>query len=102
MIGGGSKLVQPAAYRIWDADRQLFSFTDQQPEMSDLVDRWTGRFDKQGRALYERDIIHVHYNWKLGWVRALVVPHPERSEFAGQATDPDGTPFLLGFYYFGD
>lgn len=97
-----SELKQPLVCRIWDARRACFSFTDAYGPESTGQDRWTGFFDKQGLPLYERDIIRVHYDWRLGWVSALITRHPERAEFAARATDPFGKAFYLGFYYFAD
>ena len=97
-----SELKQPLACRIWDAGRACFSFTDAYGIKSTGVDCWTGFFDKQGLPLYERDIIRVHYDWRFGWISALIQRHPERAEFAARGTDPLGKPFYLGFYYFAD
>jgi hypothetical protein len=95
-------LVQPLAYRVWDPERHSFFYTDVLPEASPLLDRWTGRFDRQGTALYENDIIRVHYDWRLGWVRALVVRDANCDGYRAQATGPDGKTFLIGFYCFAD
>jgi hypothetical protein len=97
-----SSLVQPLAYRVWDPKRCSFFYTDVQPDASPLVDRWTGLFDKQGSPLYENDILRVHYDWKLGWVRALVLRDAKRDRYLAQATAPDGTAIQIGFYCFAD
>ena len=102
MITEPRELKQPPAYRVWDPLRRAFSFVDTRPAISPFLDRWAGLFDKQGLPLYERDIIRVHFDWRLGWVSALVIHHPQRPEFAAQATNPDGTLFFIGFYYFAD
>jgi len=95
-------LVQPLAYRVWDPKRCSFYYTDVQPEVTPLVDRWTGLFDKQGLPLYENDIIRVHYNWKFGWLRAVVRRHAEKHEYRAEATSVDGTALYIGYYCFAD
>src|SRR5689334_180558 len=97
-----TSLVQPLAYRIWDLHRHCFFYTDVQPEVISLVDRWTGLFDRQGLPLYQNDIIRVHYNWKFGWVRALVRRHAEKHEYLAEATSVDGTALHIGYYCFAD
>jgi hypothetical protein len=101
-MGKPREFVPPLAYRIWSPQRRAFSFTSQQQSLSALVDRWTGLFDKQGSPLFEHDIITFHYDWKLGWVRALVVSHPERTGYAARLQTAEGTILHLGFYYFAD
>lgn len=96
------RLIQPLAYRVWDPKHRSFFFTDVQPEESPLLDRWTGLFDKQGLPIYENDILRVHHDWKLGWVRALVVRNPKREGYAAQATGPGGIVIHIGFYCFAD
>lgn len=86
-------------FRIWDPVRQGFGFCNQQPNDGSVVEVWTGRFDREGRPVYEQDIISVHHDWKLGWVRALVVRRAGTSEFVGQATGPDGA-FQIGAFEF--
>ena len=95
-------LVQPLAYRVWDPESRSFFYTDVQPEVSTLLDRWTGLFDKQGCPVYENDIIRVHYNWKFGWVRARVFRDAKRHEYSAQALTPDGAVLHIGFYCFAD
>ena len=95
-------LVQPLAYRVWDPKHRSFFYTDVQPEMSQLLERWTGLFDKQGTPLYENDIIRVHYNWKFGWVRARIVRQANRDEYCGQATAPDSSVIQIGYYCFAE
>lgn len=96
------KLVQPLAYRVWDPRHHSFFYTDVRPEPTPLLDRWTGHFDKQGSAIYENDILRVHYDWKFGWIRALVVRLENRNEYIARATGPDGTHFQIAFYSFSD
>lgn len=95
-------LLQPPAYRVWDLKYRSFFYTDVQPEPTSLHDRWTGLFDKQGQPIYEHDIIRAHYNWKFGWVRALVTRHAERHEYRAQATDVNGAVLSIGYYSFAD
>jgi hypothetical protein len=95
-------LVQPLAYRVWSPKHRSFFYTDVQPEVSEFVDRWTGLFDKQGLPLYENDIIHVHYDWKFGWVRALVTPAPEGERYIAQSITKDGNVLRIGYYCFAD
>jgi hypothetical protein len=97
-----TSLVQPLAYRVWDPNRRCFFYTDVQPEVTPLVDRWTGLFDKQGLPLYENDIIRVHYNWKFGWVRALVRRQAEKHEYRAEATSAEGIVLHVGYYCFAD
>jgi hypothetical protein len=95
-------LVQPLAYRVWDLKHCSFFYTDVQPEASALLDRWTGLFDRQGAPLYENDIIRVHHDWKLGWVRALVTRNERKDQYMAKATAPDGSEVHIGFYCFAD
>jgi hypothetical protein len=95
-------LIQPLAYRVWDPDRSSFYYTDVRPGASEIVDRWTGFFDRDRSPLYENDIIRVHHDWRLGWVRALVSKHPKREEYAARATAPDGAEIRIGFYCFAE
>lgn len=95
-------LVQPLAYRVWDQKHRSFFYTDVQPEATTSRDRWTGLFDKQALPLYENDIIRVHYDWKFGWVRALIMRQAKKDEYAAQAIAVDGTVLRIGFYCFAD
>jgi hypothetical protein len=95
-------LVQPLAYRVWDPKHRSFFYTDVQPDVAQFLDRWTGLFDKQGLPLYENDIIRVHYDWRFGWVRALVMRHPKKAAYTAQATAVDGTVLKVGHYCFAD
>jgi hypothetical protein len=97
-----SPLAQPLTYRVWDPKYRSFFYTDVAPDATPLLDRWTGLFDKQGLPIYENDIIRVHYNWKLGWVRAQVVRDAKRHEYIAQATLSDGEVLRIGFYCFAD
>lgn len=97
-----SSLLQPLAYRVWDSKYRSFFYTDVLPEASATFDRWTGLFDKQGLPLYENDIIRVHYDWKFGWVRALVVRQGRKDQYSAQATTADGALLHVGFYCFAD
>ena len=102
MNGTTIQLRQPLAYQIWDARYRSYFYTDTQPDAGASLERWTGLFDKQGLGLYENDIIRVHYDWKLGWVRARIVWDAQRRAFAAQATAPDGSTLNIGFYSFAD
>jgi hypothetical protein len=102
MTGTATPLLQPLAYRVWDPRTCSYFYTDVLPQDSCLLERWTGRFDKQGSALYENDIIRVHYDWKLGWVRALIVRQGKDGGYYAQATTPEGTTLQIGFYSFDD
>ena len=93
---------QPLAYRVWSPDERSFFYSDVRPDLSSLVDRWTGFFDKEGLAIYERDILRVHHDWKLGWVRAVVVPHGKKNQYVAEGTDKDGNIFTIGFYSFAE
>jgi hypothetical protein len=95
-------LVQPLAYRVWDPKHRWFFYTDVQPEATEFLNRWTGLFDKQGCPLYEDDIVRAHYDWRFGWVRALVMRHPKRNQYYAQATAVDGTMLNIGCYSFAD
>ena len=95
-------LVQPLAYRIWSPKHHSFFYTDVQSEDPKFVDRWTGLFDKQGLPLYENDIIQVHYNWKFGWVRAVVIRDSNKEQYAARATVNDRTMLQIGYYCFAD
>lgn len=97
-----TSLVQPLAYRVWDPQRRSFYYTDVQPEAGSEVDRWTGLFDKQRLPLYENDIIRVHYNWKFGWIRAVIRRHAEKHEYRAEAACGDGTALYIGYYCFAD
>lgn len=97
-----SALVQPLAYRVWDLKHCSFFYTDVRPEASPLLDRWTGLFDKQGLPLYENDIIRVHYDWKFGWVRALITRDAKKPQYMAQATTSDGAALRVGFYCFAE
>jgi len=96
------ELTQPLGCRIWNPLRKCFDFTDRFGQAEPRIDRWSGLFDRRGAPLYERDIIQVHYDWRLGWVSALVVRHPKRADYAARATDPEGKEFYIGSYYFAD
>jgi len=96
------RLIQPLAYRVWDPKQPSFFYTDVAPADLNLVDRWTGLFDREGAPLYENDIIRVHYDWRLGWVRALIERHPSKPQYSARATAPDGTPIRIGFYCFSE
>jgi hypothetical protein len=102
MNGTENELVQPLAYRVWDPQYGSFFYTDVRPEDPAIRDRWTGLFDRQGVAIYEGDILRVHHDWKLGWVRGLVVRHERKDEYAAKVTCADGTTFYIGFYNFSD
>src|SRR5579859_127065 len=80
-----NQLIQPLTFRVWDPKYRSYFYTDARPEASGLVDRWTGLFDRQGMALYENDIIQAHYDWKLGWVRALIVREQTRQTYSARA-----------------
>jgi hypothetical protein len=94
--------VQPAACRVWEPQKRVFVFSDSFGWSPLQEDRWTGFFDKQGLPLYERDIIQVHFDWKLGWIRGLIERQPENRKYAGRVKGPDGKFFHIGFYYFAD
>ncbi len=101
-MGATARLLKYAPlFRIWDPVRRGFGFTDQRPNDASIVEAWTGRFDREGRPIYEQDIISVHHDWKLGWVRALVERRTGPSEFAGTVTGPDGV-FHIAAYQFAD
>ena len=102
MNGTSNQLLQPLTYRVWDPKYRSFFYTDAQSDDSANCDRWTGLFDKQGAALYENDIIRAHYDWRLGWVRAVIVRHPSRPVYCAQATGPDGEELHIGFFCFED
>ena len=102
MNGTTIQLVQPLAYRIWDPARKAFFHSDVIPQSQAVVDRWTGLFDKQGTAVFENDIIRVHYDWKYGWVRGLVLHDSQRGVFFAQAKTTDGTTLRIGFYCFAE
>jgi hypothetical protein len=102
MNGTSIALVQPLAYRQWDPKHKSFFYTDVQPKEPQFLDRWTGLFDKQGLALYENDIIRVHYDWKLGWVSALVMREGKGERYCAQCTTSDGKVLQIGFYCFTD
>jgi hypothetical protein len=93
-------LVQPLAYRVWDPKHRSFFYTDVQPHTSQLLNRWTGLFDKLGCPLYEDDIVRAHYDWKFGWVRALVMR--KSNQYHARATAFDGTVLQIGCYSFAD
>src|SRR3974390_513020 len=95
-------MVRAPGYRVWDRLRHNFSWTDEPPELSPLVDRWTGCFDKQGRPVYERDILQVHYNTQLGSVPALVLRYAEEADYAAEATGPAGEILRVSRYSFAD
>lgn len=88
-------------FRVWDPARRGFGFSDQRPGDDSVVDAWAGRFDREGRPIYEQDILSIHHDWKLGWVRALVEKCRVTAEFRGVATGPDG-PFYIAAYQFAD
>jgi hypothetical protein len=90
-----------ALFRIWDPVRRGFGFTNQRPPDASVVDVWTGRFDREGRPVYEQDILSVHHDWRLGWVRALVMRRVGTSGFVAQATGPDGV-FHVGEFEFAE
>lgn len=100
MNGTAIHLVQPLAYRVWDPRQRAFFYSDVRPDNSEQLDRWTGLFDKQGLAIYEQDILRVHYDWRFGWVRALVVRHEKKQEYVARATSTDGEILQIGFYNF--
>ncbi len=77
-------------FRVWDSVRRGFGFADLRPNDGSIVEAWTGRFDKEGRPVYVHDIISVHHDWKLGWVRALVEKPMGASDFTGTVTGPEG------------
>jgi hypothetical protein len=52
--------------------------------------------------LYENDIIHAHYDWRFGWVRALIVRDSTRHVYRAEATAPDGASLHIGFFCFAD
>src|SRR5579859_1185779 len=95
-------LVQPLAYRVWEPKHYSYFYTDVQPPTAEFLERWTGLFDKQGRPLYEGDIVRVHYDWKFGWVRALVVRQGKTNQYIAQATTVDGMVLHVGHYCFAD
>lgn len=88
-------------FRIWDPVRRGFGFSSQRPNDGSVVEVWTGRFDREGRPIYEQDIISVHHDWKLGWVRALVLRRAGAADFVGIVTGPDGV-FHVGAFEFAD
>jgi hypothetical protein len=102
MNGTVQQLVQPLSYRVWDPAHRTFFYSDVRPQPSKLVDRWTGLFDRSGNPIYEQDILRVHYNWKFGWVRAVVTRQEDTHRYVAEATGPDGSPLLIGFYSFVD
>ena len=102
MTGTLKQHSQPLAYRIWNPQQRSFFYSDVRPQPSAMLDRWTGFFDKEGLPIYERDILRVHYNWKLGWVRALVLPHERMDQYLAQATDVEGNILTIGFYSFAE
>jgi|SRR5579864_1633678 len=102
MTGTPKQHPQPLAYRLWNPQQRAFFYSDVRPEPSPMLDRWTGFFDKEGSPVYERDILRVHYNWKLGWVRALVLPHEKMDRYLAQATDAEGNVLTIGFYSFAE
>jgi hypothetical protein len=89
-------------FRVWNSKRHGFGFVDERPSGAAIVEAWTGFYDKEGWPIYEQDILSVHHDWQLGWVRALVERHPSRPEFAGKVVGPDGTVFRVGYYLFAD
>ena len=101
MIETRTELMQPLACRTWDPQHRSFFYSDVLPEPSPLLDRWTGLFDKQGAPIYQNDLIRVHYDWRYGWVRALV-KRSQGDRFVAQATTRDGTVLEVGFYCFAD
>ncbi|HEY9172350.1 MAG TPA: hypothetical protein VI136_08715 [Verrucomicrobiae bacterium] len=101
-MGATTRLFKLAPlFRVWDPARRGFGFSDQRPDDVCVVDAWAGRFDREGRPIYEQDILSVHHDWKLGWVRALVEKRAGTAEFRGVATGPDG-PFHIAAYQFAD
>ncbi|HZR19462.1 MAG TPA: hypothetical protein VFE51_19400 [Verrucomicrobiae bacterium] len=102
MNGTAIQLVQPLAYRVWEPTRKAFFYSDVRPQAPALVDRWAGLFDKQCTPLFENDIIRVHYDWKYGWVRAVILRDEQRGVFFAQARTADGTPLRIGFYCFAE
>lgn len=92
---------QPLAYRMWNPRTGSFFYSDVQPELSPMLDRWTGFFDQEGAPIYERDILRVHYDWRLGWVRAVVMPDG-KGRYIATATDPEGRQIQIGFYSFAE
>jgi len=102
MIETPNQLTQPLAYRVWDSDYASYFYTDVRPETGEQLDRWTGLFDRQGAPVYENDILRMHYDWRLGWVRALVVRDASRGGYMAEATAPDGKVLRIGFYSFAD
>jgi hypothetical protein len=92
--------LEPAPlFRVWNYGCSSFGFSDVRPKDAATVDRWTGFFDQEGCPVYENDILSLHYDWKLGWVNALVEPGPN-DRFVGKVIRPDGTVFHLGSFYF--
>jgi hypothetical protein len=102
MNGTAIQLVQPLTYRIWEPVWKAFFYSDVLPLAAAQVDRWTGLFDKQGTPLFENDIIRAHYDWKYGWVRALILRDEQRGSFFAQATTAEGTLLRVGFYCFAE
>ena len=101
MIETRTALTQPLACRTWDPEHGSFFYSDVLPEASPLLDRWTGLFDKQGAPIYENDILRAHYDWRYGWVRALV-KRGRADRYVAQATTREGTVLEIGFYCFAD
>jgi hypothetical protein len=97
-----NRLIQPLSYRVWDPEQSSYFYTDIQPADWTFVDRWTGLFDREGSPLYENDIIRAHYDWRLGWVRALIKKHPTKQQYRAIAKAPEGTEFQIGFYCFAE
>jgi len=86
-------------FRIWDAVRHAYNFADLRPTDSYNVEAWTSRFDRQGRPIYENDILSIHHDWRLGWVRALVERQAGASDFSGRVTGPDGVFHVAAFEF---
>lgn len=89
-------------FRAWDDMRRQFSFSDLRPKTQGTVDRWTGLYDKEGTPIYEKDILSVHYNWRLGWVRAVVEAENSGKGFIATLTGPGGEVFRVGSFSFSD
>ena len=89
-------------FRVWDDVRKQFNFSDLRPKSEGKLDRWTGLYDKEGRAIYESDILSVHYNWRFGWVRAVVKADSGGKEFFATVSAPNGESLRVGSFSFAE
>lgn len=64
---------QPPLYRIWNFQRSGFGYTDESPGSDILLcDRWTSFWDKDGKPIYENDVVVFHYSYEMGWVYGVI------------------------------